>query len=190
MKLIKGMFKFGLYFFIFCVIMGVIMTVVSGGEETSAPTETETKAEAKEETKKEEAPKTFSIGEEVKVGDVTFKVNGTETAQNVGGEYGENAKGTYLIVNVTVRNDGSEAITTDSSFFKLKAGGKTYEAETLATLYANDSSDFFYQSINPDIELTGSIAFDVSESVVGAEDLQLNVQTGFFGTEQGQIELK
>jgi hypothetical protein len=192
----KKFFKMGCFGFIGLIVLGIIISSFSGGdEETTSTSEADTKTEVKDDTKKEakketkEEVKVAGIGEVVKVGDVEFTVNGVETATNVGGEFGQDAQGKFLLVDVTVKNVGNEAITTDASFFKLKAGEKTFEADSTAGIYANDNTEFFLQQINPDLENNGTVVFDVSEEVISNPDLLLNVQTGFFGTEQGSIKI-
>jgi Domain of unknown function (DUF4352) len=149
---------------------------------------TETATTPKEEPKKEEK-KLAGIGEPLKVGDVVFTVHGTSTSNNVGGEFGQKAQGTYLIVDVTVKNEGKKAITTDSSFFKLKVGDTEYEADAGADPFVNQNGGgFFLQQVNPGVENKGKIVFDVPADVASSKDLILNVQTGVFGTEQGQIK--
>lgn len=65
-----------------------------------------------------------------------------------------------------------------------------YEADATADIYANEAGGgFFLQKINPGLEFKGKIVFDVPADVVSSKELLLNVQTGFFGTEQGQIKL-
>ncbi|WP_277679709.1 DUF4352 domain-containing protein [Gracilibacillus dipsosauri] len=157
-------------------------------EETAGASEEKTEEDTAKEEEKEE-PKVAGIGEAVKVGDVIFTVHGKSTADNVGGEFGDNAQGIYLIVDVSVKNDGKEAITTDTSFFKLKVGDTEYEADSSASIFANEDAEFFLQQVNPGIESRGKVVFDVPEDVVNSSEVLLNVQTGFFGTEQGQINI-
>jgi hypothetical protein len=155
--------------------------------EASTETKTEPKAEPKAEPKVEE--KVAGIGEAITVGGVEFTVHGTKTAENVGGQYGQNAQGTYLILDVTVKNVGNEAITTDSSFFQLKSGEKTFDADGTAGIYANPDTNFFLEQVNPDLSAKGFVVFDVSDEVIANTELMLQVQTGFFGTETGAIKV-
>ncbi len=138
------------------------------------------------------AENTANIGTPLKVEDVEFTVNGISTASNVGGQFGVDAQGVFLLVDVTVKNLGKEAITTDSSFFKLLVEDMEFEADSTATIYAGDNpnANFFLESINPTLSLTGTVVFDVSQSVVDSSDLLLQVQTGIWGTETGVISLK
>ncbi|WP_025783329.1 DUF4352 domain-containing protein [Sporosarcina sp. D27] len=176
-------------------IIVVIAVSTSGDDEAKIsdtnpvkeqPAKAETPEKAKPEKKEE---KVAGIGEVVKVGKVEFTVNSTSTAKNVGGEYGQNAQGTYLLVNVTVKNIGNESITTDTSFFQIKAGEKTYDADSTASIYANEATDFFLQQVNPDLSATGVVVFDVSDELIANPELMLQVQTGFFGTETGLIKI-
>lgn len=169
------------------IVVGAIAS--GGGEDTP-----DTAGEGSTDTPKADAPakeeaKIAGIGEVVKVGDVEFTVNSTSTAKNVGGEWGSNAQGTYLLVNVTVTNKGNEAITTDTSFFKLKAGEKTYEADSTASMHTDKDLKFFLQQVNPDISNTGTVVFDVTDEVIANPELKLQVQSGFWGTETGEIKI-
>jgi hypothetical protein len=189
------------WFWVLAII--IVASVASGGgesdnqtqkdekKETTETASTTPKEEKKKEEPKKEEKKLAGIGEPMKVGDVVFTVHGTSTAASVGPEgVGKKAQGTYLIIDVSVKNEGKKAITTDSSFFKLKSGETEYEADAAADIYVNeDGGGFFLQKVNPGIENKGKIVFDVPADVANSKDLILNVQTGFFGTEQGQIKL-
>lgn len=202
---VKGKIKKPFYkkwWFWLLVVIVVGGALGSGGDETesakdnvateTAP-ETESKVESVEvetveETEQEE--KAFTIGEVVNVGKVAYTVNSVETATNVGGEYGQNSKGTYLVVNVTVTNNGDEALTVDNSLFKLVNDGKEYDSDTAAGMYANEDVSFFLESVNPELSLTGNLVFDVSDTVINSSTKQLKVSTGFWGTETELINLQ
>jgi hypothetical protein len=145
----------------------------------------------KKDQKKEEKPDQVGIGEPLKVGDVVFTVHKKSTADNVGGQYGQDAQGTYLILDISIKNESKKPITTDSSFFTLSAAGSEYNADATADIYVNQTGGtFFLQEVNPGIEHRGKIIFDVPTDVASSDDISLNVQTGFFGTETGKINLK
>lgn len=158
-------------------------------EETNA-TETEeetTEETAAEEEEKEEAPALAGIGEQIDVEGVYFTVNEISTATNVGGDYGQDAQSQFTIINVTIQNEKNEPITVDSSFFTLLSGERKYDADGTAGIYANEDADFFLTSVNPGVSITGNVVFDVPADLA---DPILQVQTGFWGTETGQISLK
>ncbi len=148
---------------------------------------------ASEETKNTEEKTTtkaeHKIGEIVKVGDVEYVVNSKSLSQNVGGDYGKTANGIYLIVNVTVKNTGKKSITVTDDFFKLLKGDTEYETDGAAGLYANEEAKFFLSELNPENSITGNVVFDLSNETANASGLQLQVQTGIWGTQKGKISL-
>ncbi|WP_042454480.1 DUF4352 domain-containing protein [Neobacillus dielmonensis] len=172
------------------IVVIIVIAIASGGGDDTEDNKSDTATEQKDtNTKKtKDTQKTYGIGEPVKVGDVVFTVNDKSSAKNVGGQYGANASGTFLILDVTVRNEGKEALTVDSSFFKLYQGDTEYEASTDGTIYANESGKgFFLESVNPNLELKGKVVFDVADPNAA---YTLQVQTGFFGTETEKINLQ
>lgn len=165
------------------------LLLAAGCSETEVSNES-VKTEAKQE-------KTYKIGDAVNVGDMGYTINSKETATQVGPSVlPETASGKYLVIDVNVKNSGDEAVTVDSSFFKLKQGDKTYEADSAASMSANQGEDgeikdsFFMQQLNPNSEMNGKVVFDLSPDVAEASDLTLQVQTGMFGTETENISLK
>ena len=164
----------------------------SSNSSTQVTTSEETvEKKASEETKiTEDATKAeHKIGEIVKVGDVEYIVNSKSLSQNVGGEYGKTANGIYLIVNVTVKNTGKKSITVTDDFFKLLKGDTEYATDGAAGLYANEEAKFFLSELNPENSITGNVVFDLSNETANASGLQLQVQTGIWGTQKGKISL-
>lgn len=178
------------------IILGVIIGMM--GEEDSTDTSTSTNDEAQTETSapaKEE--KTNAIGDVVKVGTAVFTINSLELSDQVGpSALPEKASGKFVVLNVTYKNEGNEAVMFDASFFKLKNGEKTYESDSMGSMSANQGEDgsiqesFFLQEVNPDSEVTGNVVFDVNPEVAESTDLLVQVQSGAFGTETETIKLK
>lgn len=183
----------------------LVIALIGGGDDSNKTTNNDTKNnestnndnQQTAESQEEETPATYGIGTPVTVGDAIFTVNSFSTAAQVGPSVlPQVANGLYLVVNVTYKNNGNEAVTIDSSFFKLKRGEKTYEADSMGSMSANQSSDgniqnsFFMQEVNPDMQISGNVVFDLAPEVAQATDLQLQVQTGFWGTETEEINLQ
>lgn len=126
----------------------------------------------------------------VKVGDVEYTVNSVEMATNVGGDFGKNSNGVFVLVNVTVTNKGTKAITVDSNFFTLVKGETQFEVDGSAGIYANQDANFFLTQLNPESTVSGNVVFDVAETIANAPELQLQVQTGIWGTQKGLIKLR
>ncbi|MEO2207942.1 DUF4352 domain-containing protein [Paenibacillus pabuli] len=183
----KKFFKIGCLGFIGLIVLGVIGSMLSSNDKTtdtaaSKPAST-TQKEAKEEVK------VAGIGDELKVGDVVFKVNKVSTKNEIKEgqilSYKPSSDGSiFLVINATLKNEGKQMITTDSSFFQLKKGEVTYAPTSMISV---SNKIFMYDGINPGLSQTGNVVFEIPEDL---NDFELNVQTGFWGTEQGQIQIK
>jgi hypothetical protein len=131
--------------------------------------------------------KEIGIKEVLQVGDVLFRVEEVSSQKTISDGFAKyTADGTFLIVVVSLKNIGNEPISTDSSFFEIHLGEKRYSPSSLLTI----DDQFIYDGLNPDIQKAGRIFFDVPEEVANSKELRLNVQTGFWGTEQGEIHLR
>ncbi len=165
------------------VLIGAFFFVGCSSTDDGKDTSTTKSAETKEET-------IYHIGDVVTVGDVEYTVNGIEQSDTIGTQYlNTTAQNHFLIVSVTITNKGNEALSVSSSYLNLKNGEKTYEASSDASIYMGDEN-IIYESINPDASLTGKVAYDITQETIDSTDLQLQVQTGTFGTEKALINLK
>lgn len=188
----KNFFKIGCLGFIGIIVLIIVIAVVGGNnysEKTSS-------SESDKQNSKQEDQKTYGIGDTVNVGDMVYTVNSKTTADQVGPSIAPtSAKGKFLVIDLKVKNNSDKAVTVDSSFFKLKHGDKTFDADSTGSLSANQGNDgsitnsFFLEQLNPDLEMGGKVVFDLSPETVESTDLQLQVQTGVFGTETEVINL-
>lgn len=192
---IKKPFYKKVWFWVLAVIVVAAIGGSLGGEETATDTTVADTKETTELTPAKEEP-AFKVGDVVTVGDMEYTVNGLEVSKSVGPSImPTEAKGTFLIVDLTVKNNGNEAVMVDSSFFKLKEGDKSFEADAAGSMSANQGDDgqitnsFFLENLNPDIEMQGKIVFDISEEQANSTKTQLEVATGAFGTETETINL-
>lgn len=195
----KKFFKLGCFGFIGLIVLIIVIAVVSsGGDSDSTSNEPKEVTDKKgNSAKKEVKEKIFGLGDVVNVGDIEYMIKEKSEQDQVGPSVlPEKASGKFVVLEVSLKNKGNEAITADASFFKLKRGEKTYEADSAASISANQGEDgqiensFFLQEVNPDSEASGRVVFDVAPEVAAASDLQVQVQTGVFGTETELISLK
>ena len=200
-KVKKPIYKKWWFWLILIVIIG---TALSGGEDNKTIADAgneqsqESAAPVDEQPQEPETPvevAAVKIGVPATIADVSFTVNSVEETQEIssGNEFIENAttEGKFVIVDVTVKNEKKEALTINSSYFKLfTSEGVEYEPNTdgKVMMAMMDEEDFFLQQVNPGLSKTGKVVFEV-----GA-DLDLNTtvlkgQTGFWGTEAVEISL-
>ncbi|WP_022794721.1 DUF4352 domain-containing protein [Marinococcus halotolerans] len=193
-KMFKGCLT-GVGALVLVIIIIVIIVSVTGGDGDESSGDSSNNEGSSEESSASEdggsEEETYGTGEEVQVGDVTYVVNGMETSGTVGSDGLETeADGTYILVDVEITNNGSEAITVDESYVKLLSDGNTYEPDSEASGYANeDGMGLFLEQINPDSTSSGVIAFDVNEEVAEADDLQAQVQEGILGNNSAKVNL-
>lgn len=192
----KKFFKFGCLGIILLIVLGIIIGIVGGGdEETTNTNSTEQKEEVKSEESKQEEKKVAGIGETATVADVGFTVQNVEETNEIdsGNEFIENATtdGKFIIADIKIDNGQKEALTIDSSFFKIiTADGTEYEPVTDGTVFMamSQEDDFFLQQINPGLSKAGKVVFEVPADLDLATST-LYCQTGFFGTESIEIKL-
>ncbi|OMP66962.1 DUF4352 domain-containing protein [Domibacillus epiphyticus] len=196
----KKFFKFGCLGIIALIVLVAILAAIGGGEEstdTGADTASDKKETSAPASDEKPAEKIHGIGKAVEVGNMMFTILEKTSAAQVGPSVlPEQASGKYVVINATVKNNSNEALTLDSSFFKLKQGEKTFEADAAASMSANQNEDgsiqnsLFLEQVNPGSEVTGKVVFDVAPEIADATDLQVQVQDGMFGTNTQLINLQ
>ncbi|MFI3133515.1 DUF4352 domain-containing protein, partial [Staphylococcus warneri] len=106
-----------------------------------------------------------------------------------------NAKDTFVVADVSIKNKGDKALTIDSHMFKLKSGDKSFEADATGSVSANQSDDgsitnsFFLEQINPDSTAEGKVVFDVSEKVANTKDKKLEITSSLFSAKSITVDL-
>lgn len=187
------------WFILIAVI--VLISVFSGlGEDdetvsSSTDTNEPESAEEKKDTKEEKKPE-FTIGDVVTVEDLNYTVNSIEVTQSVGPSiYPTDAKDTFLVVDLTVKNNGNEAIMIDTSNFKLIDGEKSFDPDSMGSISANqdaegNSTGFFLENLNPDVSLQGTVVFDVTEDQANSATVQLGISKNIFSDKYTKIKLR
>ncbi|HCD59228.1 MULTISPECIES: DUF4352 domain-containing protein [Exiguobacterium] len=181
------------------VIGAVILGNLGDDEEQGAP---EKKVEVEQEAVKSEAKpvkakaaakpvkKTYGINDQVKVGKLTYVVNDVKMVDSLSNVLGEKkTSGQFLVIGLTILNGDKEERFVDSNMFKVNVGDTEYSADTELDLYANeDGMGFFLETINPNIEKTGNIVFELPKHV---KNPMLEVSSGFgwAGGQSKEIQL-
>lgn len=177
------------------VIVGIAIFASGGDEEASSTGNDDSNSGEQEEQEKQ--VKKAGIGEEAKIANVGFTVTDAKSTGKIesGNEFTEDAttSGKFVILDVKIKNKKKEALTIDSSYFKIKTqDGTTFEPVTSGQVMmamGSDANDFFMTQINPGLSKSGKVVFEVAKDVK-LENTVLQAQTGFFGTESIEINLK
>ncbi|OAI85156.1 hypothetical protein AYO36_11505 [Exiguobacterium sp. KKBO11] len=181
------------------VIGAVILGNLGDDEEQATP---EKKVEVEQEAVKSEAKpvkakavakpvkKTYGVNDQVKVGKLTYVVNDVkmvDTLSNVLGE--KKTSGQFLVIGLTILNGDKEERFVDSNMFKVNVSDTEYSADTELDLYANeDGMGFFLETINPNIEKTGNIVFELPKQVKNPK-LEVSSGFGWAGGQSKEIQL-
>ncbi|ANF30693.1 hypothetical protein A0130_02500 [Leifsonia xyli] len=117
------------------------------------------------------APATAGLNTPVKVGSFEYTATASKDAGTTAGAspLTKTAQGTFIEVDLTIKNVGTSAATFISNYVKLVDGtGKTYDADPTATLYASPNQSAWVAAINPGNAITGPILFDVPAGTTAA----------------------
>lgn len=169
-------------------IIGIIIVIAAIGSIMFGSDDDKGKSSVPKTEEKEVEEKRYGIGDTMVVGDVEYTVNSVKSSKTIGDKYFNiKAQETFLIINITLKNNENEPLTVSNSFFQLKKGDKTYDTDDDGAIYLDDN--IIFDEINPDAKLTGNICFDVTQETIDDKELQLQVQTGSWGTKKGLINL-
>ncbi|WP_278947732.1 DUF4352 domain-containing protein [Megasphaera elsdenii] len=152
-------------FFIIMLIIGAI------GHEVS-PTPSSNPAQQQQE-------KTYGIGDTFNAKNFEITVLDKKTAKSVAdssGAWKTTANGKFVILTIKYKNISNANKKLDNSAFQLKLNDKTYSPTTLVS---SSNDNIFLESINPGIEKTGKVYFDVPVDVADSNDFVLQLSKSF-----------
>ena len=86
----------------------------------------------------------------------------SDTVTDKSGYFQSTANGTFIILTVQYKNTANRAMRLDNSAFKLKLEDKTYSP---VTIIMTSKDNIFLDTINPGIEKTGKLYFDVPKDI-------------------------
>lgn len=153
-------------------LMAVISIASTGGGgnggQPAEPRDDTTPTAPREEDRQETPAEgdVAGIGDPARDGKFEFTVTRVQPGiQRIGGEFGKEAQGQFVLVHVTVSNIGNESQLFDGSAQKLfDKQGREFSADTEAAIYLDESKSFLNQ-INPGNTVKGIVVFDVPKEV-------------------------
>ncbi|MBE3011710.1 DUF4352 domain-containing protein [Microbispora sp. NEAU-D428] len=151
------------------VVIGVVLGSRSDDAQVSLTDGPEVTAQAAKPGKSQAPRKAHvpGLGDLVKDGKFAFKVTKVEKGLSQVGEgfTAHEAQGQYVLVHLTVKNIGDEAqMFTDSAQKLIDAKGRTFDADSGAAIWLQDSNAFL-ENINPGNSVNGLLLFDVPKNL-------------------------
>jgi hypothetical protein len=159
----------------------------SSGGQAQPPAQQQPAEQKQTEVPKSEIPaKTYKVGDAVPVDKFTYTVNKVSNKKKIGDEFmNKTTEGTFLVINVSIKNGDKEARMMDTSLFKLKdANGTEYDPFAEGDMYVN-KDPLFLSNVNPGLTKKANVVFELPTDAKG---LQLEVSSGM-GFSGGKTEL-
>ncbi|OUC98112.1 DUF4352 domain-containing protein [Streptomyces swartbergensis] len=159
------------------VVISIASTGGGGNGGQPAATRGDTTPTAPREEDRQETPSedvAAGIGDPARDGKFEFTVTRIQPGvQRIGGEFGKEAQGQFVLVHVTVSNVGDESQLFDGGAQKLfDKEGREFSADTEAAIYLDESKSFLNE-INPGNTVKGIVVFDIPKEVTPVK-LQLH----------------
>lgn len=173
------------------VVLIVIAVVASAGKSGDNPSSNSNNASNTSNGNNQSETQTVAkINEPVTDSDLVFTATAVETAKTLGNQYTKkDAQGTFQIITLKIENKGKETKTVDSSMITLtdsqgRKFDRSIEGQTAKGM-SQGKVDLFLQQVQPGLNVTGDIVFDVPDDATG---LKLLVKGSYFGKGQ-EIDL-
>lgn len=168
-KIKKPLWKKWWFWLIIILLIGGIGSAADSGTDSNEVAEAEvSNPSTSVSSEKVKSDVDGTVGQVVQVGDLDFVVNSLDTNSEIGSEYlGQTAKGVYLILNISITNNGNKAAHISDDSFKILSGEAKYSTDSTAGIYANEAGNSaVFSELNPGTTQTTNIVFDVPQSVV------------------------
>jgi hypothetical protein len=168
------------------IILGVIVFFIVAGalsslnEDTTKTSNTNTQ-KANGDSSDSKAADIVALGSEGQSENLALKVNEVgdtdEIKENDFLSYKPDS-GKYAIVNITIKNTGKESTSLTNGYFKLiTSDGAEYSPTILIGL---DNKYISFESINPGLDITGNLVFEVPKDLVVTDTTLKFSGTGLF----------
>jgi len=153
------------------IIALVLVIAIANGVGGSKSGSNDKKATMSSSSSSTKTEATTKIGEAVRDGKFEFTVKSFTCGKAYVGanQYlTKTAQGQYCLLDVSVKNIGTEKQSLFSANQKLFNGETEYSADDTATIYAAPEGSTWYSDINPGNSVEGTVVFDVPKDVTPA----------------------
>lgn len=183
----KKILKWGGIIFVILIVIGVI---AGAGKSNNSSSNTNNAANTASGNNQAETKTVAKLNEPVTDSDLVFTATAVDTATTLGNQFTKkDAQGMFQIITLKIENKGKETKTVDSSMIALtdsqgRKFDRSIEGQT-AKGFSQGKVDLFLQQVQPGLNVTGDIVFDVPKDATG---LKLLVKGSYFGEGQ-EIDL-
>ena len=183
----KKILKWGGIIFVILIVIGV---VAGAGKSNNPSSSTNNAANTASGNNQAETKTVAKLNEPVTDSDLVFTATAVDTSTTLGNQYTKkDAQGMFQIITLKIENKGKETKTVDSSMIALtdsqgRKFDRSIEGQT-AKGFSQGKVDLFLQQVQPGLNVTGDIVFDVPKDATG---LKLLVKGSYFGEGQ-EIDL-
>jgi hypothetical protein len=164
------------------VFLGIIVIAIIGGALNKNNTQqVSNNGNSSNNDSADSGNKAVALGSEGQSDDLTLKVNEvgekTEITENTFLSYKPDS-GKYAVINITIKNTGKQSVSLTNGYFKLiTADGAEYKPTILIGL---DNKYISFESINPGLDVTGNLVFEVPTDLVVSDTTLQFSGTGLF----------
>jgi len=174
-KKLKGVGKtFGIIWAVFAllIVIGNLNSDDTSQTANAPVTQTDKKdtPKATKEPKPTEAP--VELSNEGVSSNVAIRIDGVETMDKI--EVNQfsvsKAQGVFKVVQISLKNGQKDAITIDSNSFTLiddQGREFSYSTDAQVAMMTSENEPFFLTKLNPGLQITGFIAYDVPTDAKG-----------------------
>ncbi len=183
----KKILKWGGIIFVILIVVGVI---AGAGKSNNSSSNTNNAANTASGNNQAETKTVAKLNEPVTDSDLVFTATAVDTATTLGNQYTKKiAQGMFQIITLKIENKSKETKTVDSSMISLtdsqgRKFDRSIEGQTAKGM-SQGKVDLFLQQVQPGLNVTGDIVFDVPKEATG---LKLLVKGSYFGKGQ-EIDL-
>ena len=149
----------------FWVIIGVVLLIIIGSSVSSSDDNTDD-SHTSSDTK-------FKINDPVTVGDLTYTVIDVYDTDNIG--YNNKTENNYVVVTLTVKNNGKDGITVYDSMFEYYRGDAKYECSANSIYLENGF--YVLQAIGAGITKTISVAYEIPSEHEGTDCISVKASS-------------
>lgn len=165
---------------VFFILVAVFSTNNNNSKPASSDAQNKSGQTADKASKEDKA---IALGSEGQSDNLSLKVNKIAAKKEIKeGDFisYKPDSGKYAIVNITIKNTGKEAISLTNGYFKLITADEAEYTPTI--LIGLDNKYISFETINPGLDVTGNLVFEVPNDLTVADATLRFSGTGLFSS--------